>query len=401
MTVEPFIVKNIPKTSNDIKGQDKGMLSLKRAVAGFSRGGKAMLLHGPTGTGKTSAVIALANELDYELIEVNASSKRNKDQIESIIGAATSQMSLFGNSKIILIDDIDGLSGREDRGGAATLAKLIPKSSFPIVMTCIDAYSDKLKPVKKVSEAIEFHTLNYLSVANILKKVCDSEGIGFEDDAIKTLARMSGGDARAAINDLQMISANKKAIVMDDVKTMAERDYSEKITSALMKVFKTSDFDVAISAYNNIEEDYDKVMLWLDENIPKEYEKNEDIARAYEMMSRADVYKGRIRRRQHWRFLVYINALLSAGIASSKDEKYKKFTKYVPSMRLLKIWQANMKYNKRKGICGKIASKTRSSTKYAMDNVYPFMKFLVKGNGSRDIIDFFDFDKEELAFLIK
>src|SRR3989338_2700301 len=68
---------------------------------------KAMLLHGPTGNGKTVAVHALAKDSNLELIEINASDFRNKEAVLSIIGTASKQRSLFSTGKIILVDEVD------------------------------------------------------------------------------------------------------------------------------------------------------------------------------------------------------------------------------------------------------------------------------------------------------
>ena len=106
---------------------------------------------------------------------------------------------------------------------------------------------------------------------------------------------------------------------------------------ALLKVFKTTDPFVALSAFDNVNEDFDKRFLWIDENLPREYKDPKSLARAYDALSKADVFRGRIRRWQHWRFLVYIRAYLTAGVAVSKDEKYKKMVQYARSTRPLKI----------------------------------------------------------------
>src|SRR3989344_970244 len=107
----------------------------------------------------------------------------------------------------------------------------------------------------------------------------------------------------------------------------------------------------------------EKIFLWIDENLPREYDKPDDLAKAYDVLSRADVMYGRISRWQHWRFLSYVSELLTAGIAVSKKEKYSKFVQYQPTQRILKIWIANQKYLKRKAIAQKIAGATHSSVK--------------------------------------
>ncbi|MEK0337652.1 MAG: AAA family ATPase, partial [Nitrosopumilus sp.] len=128
--MQPFTIKYQPKKTNEIIGQDTAIKNLKNFVVNFKRQKKnAALLYGPSGVGKTISVHALANELNLEILEVNASDLRNAEQINSLVGSAVAQMSLFSKGKIILVDEIDGLSGMKDRGGLLAITKLIEKSS--------------------------------------------------------------------------------------------------------------------------------------------------------------------------------------------------------------------------------------------------------------------------------
>ena len=63
----------------------------------------------------------------------------------------------------------------------------------------------------------------------------------------------------------------------------------------------------------------DEIILWVEKNLPMEYE-GEELARAFDLLSKVDVFKGRIYKQQYWRFLVYENAFLSYGISSSKKQ---------------------------------------------------------------------------------
>src|SRR5690242_14895374 len=112
----PWVYKYAPKNSNEIIGQNKAIQKIIAYVTTYKQGKKPLLLTGPPGIGKTSCVYAVAQELDREIIEVNASDTRSKDAITSLVGAASKQQSLFFRSRIILIDEIDGVSGMSDRG---------------------------------------------------------------------------------------------------------------------------------------------------------------------------------------------------------------------------------------------------------------------------------------------
>lgn len=398
--MQSWIDRYVPNSLKDVQGQDKAVLQLKEFVINFKKQSKkALLLHGPSGCGKTASVIALARELDLELLEFNASDIRNKSRIEDVVGSSLKQMSLFAKSKVILLDEIDGLSGNKDRGGAAAVASLLNGSRFPVILTANDAYKQSLSSLRKKCEVVQMDALNYLSVAKVLTKICEKEKISFDDTTIKTLARRSGGDLRGAINDLQTSCLIKSELTKEKVDELSERMKLESMPSALIKVLKVTDPEVARKAFDNVKEDLDESMLWLEENLPKEYE-GKDLARAFDCLSRADVFKGRIRRWQYWRFMVYINDLMTAGVAVSKDNKYKKFISYTPTKRIFKLWRAKQSNAKRNSIAEKVAAKTHSSIKDTVKNTIPYIKQMSK---SKDFLTSFeqefDLSKEETAWL--
>ena len=397
--MQPWTKIYQPKNLSELQGQDTAIKHLKSFIENFKKGKRSALIHGPTGSGKTVAIYALANDLNHEIIEVNASDKRNKEEIHHLVGSASNQMSLFNKGKIILIDEIDGLSGTKDRGGIPEITRIIETTSFPLIFTANDPWDSKFSALRRKSEIIAFHTLNYLSISKVLERICKNENIKYDESALKSLARSTGGDLRSAINDLQLISQSTKKLNKKDVDELSQRNKKQTMINALMRIFKTLDPKIAISAFDDVEEDTNKRFLWIDENLPKEYTKSKDIANAYNQLSRADVFRGRIRRWQHWRFLVYINALLSAGIALSKDEKYKGFTKYGPTKRILKIWQANITNQKRKAIAEKIAEKTHISIKRSFQQI-PYIKAISKNKNFADLLkQEFKLEKEEISWL--
>ncbi|MBI3027796.1 replication factor C large subunit [Candidatus Woesearchaeota archaeon] len=399
--MRPLIHKYIPKTTKEIFGQDDVVKKLGKFIVNFSKEKKnSALIYGPSGTGKTCSVYAIADELGYEVIEVNASDMRNAEQINQKVGNAIKQQSLFAKGKIILVDEIDGLSGHEDRGGIQAITKLIEDSSFPLILTATNPFDNKFSSLRSKSNIMEFKQLDYLSIFKILKKICDYEKIKYDDGTLRALSRRCGGDARAAINDLQALTQEKKELTVESIEELADRNKTENIMTALNKVFKTTDLKIAISAFESVEEDLNEQLLWIDENLPKEYTKPEDLARAYEMLSKADVFSRRIKRWQHYRFLVYINALITAGIAAAKNEKYRNFVVYKPTGRILKLWWAKQKAAKKKAIAEKIALKTHSSKKEILKNTIPYLPVIFKSREMRSgIINEFEFDNEEIEWL--
>ena len=399
--MQPLVNKYIPKTTKEIFGQDISIKQLKNFISNFGKEKKnSALLYGPSGTGKTCSVYAIANEIGYEVIEVNASDFRNAEQINLKVGNAIKQRSLFAKGKIILVDEIDGLSGHQDRGGIQAITKLIQDSAYPIILTATNPFDNKFSSLRSKSNLIEFKQLDYFSIFNILKRICEHEKIKYKEDVLKALSRRAGGDARAAINDLQMLSQQKKELTKDSLEELSDRNKVDKIMTALNKIFKTTDLNVAISAFDNVEEDLNEQLLWIDENLPKEYTKPVELAKAYEMLSKADVFNRRIKRWQHYRFLVYINALITAGIASAKNEKYKNLVEYKPTGRILKLWWASQKAAKKKAIAEKIAMKTHSSKKEILKSTMPYLPIMFRNKELRNnLINQLDLNEEEVDWL--
>jgi len=399
---KPWINAHKPEKLSDVIGQDKIINDLKTYIETYSgQKKKSALLYGPSGCGKTLVVSLLAKHYGYELIEINASDARNKASIEALLGPAMEQQSLFFKSKIILIDEVDGLSGRKDRGGAIAVLNLAKTSPFPVLLTCENAWHEKLSKLRSKCSLMKFETPDHKIIAELITQICKKENVSYEETAINTIARRSGGDIRSAITDAHSLAQVHSKITAKEIATLEDRWRNESITNALIKIFKNSDPAVAIGAFDNVHEDIDKCILWIDENLPKEYKDPHDLARAYDALSMADVFRGRIRRWQHWRFLVYVNTLITAGVATAKKNRPVGFVKYAPTQRLLRIWRANMKYQKRKAISLKVAEMTHTSSKRAMQDILPYLGVIFKNKPewADKISEDFQLDPEEALWL--
>lgn len=366
---KPWVIEYRPAKLSEVRGQEKAVMQIKKFLEDFKKQKKkALLVYGPTGSGKTASVTASAKEHGYELLEINASDNRNKKNIEELAGSYIRQHSLFFTKKMLLVDEIDGLSGNSDRGGVSALIPLIKKTTIPIILTANDAWSSNLKALRTACSLVQFDKLKVDDIYAVLKEVCEKNNVKYNEAALKSLARKSDGDLRGALNDLETISRHSKLLEKVHIDDVSEREKKESILNALVKVFKNSDAKIALSAVDNIDEDLDEFILWVDENLPKEYTA-EDLEKAYDSLSKADVFRGRIIKREYWRFLVYASALATAGIAVSKTQKYKQFISYKRSSRILSIWIANQKLAKKKSIAEKLAKKTHVSLKVAVKSL--------------------------------
>jgi replication factor C large subunit len=388
----------LPKSSQDIIGQDDNIAKIKHFITHYTTiKKKALFIYGPLGTGKTSTIHAIARELKYDLLELNSSDARNKDAMASFLSSSLGQQSLFMLPKIILIDEVDNFSGRKDRGGLALLAKSLQKSSFPVIVTANDPFESKFNALRKISLMLEFQKVPHTTIFAHLHSICQKEEIESEEKALKSIARQCDGDVRAALIDLTTLAASG-AVTYDSLKNLTDRKRTDTIFHALNIIFKASTSDIAKTAFQTTDIKPDDVLLWLDENIPHEYKTASALAKSYEMLSRADIFKRRIMRRQHWRYLVYVFDLLSVGVSMSKDAKNPKFIDYKRSSRLLKMWMAKNKLAKRKEIAAKLAEKTHVSSRVAFMHI-PFLQHIFKGGEQSHIIRDLELSPEEVAWL--
>ena len=350
-----------PKSLNDIVGQDNAISKLKKAV----KEKKAILVYGVSGIGKSSSVHALAKELNYEILEINASDYRNKEQINEKVGSSARQASLFSKGKIILIDEIDGLNSK-DRGAITEIVNIIKETGHPVIIIGNEIWDSKFKDLRKNCELIQFEKLNYLDILKILKNILNKEGKDIEDSYLRKIAVNCRGDGRSAINDLELLMLSNDEI---DV-----REKKETILNVLKYIFKTKNQNEILKSISLLDENLDDVFLWLEENIPYEY-KNEVLRDAYDYLSKADVFRGRIRRWQYWRYLVYQNALMNLGVAFSNDKIENKFVSYKRNSRILKIWINNRKESKEKELAEKLSKELHMSKNKFMKE-FNYMKFL-------------------------
>ena len=396
-----FTTKYAPKNSDQVFGQQLAVSQLRNFITQYKQQQhKAALLLGPIGCGKTSSVYALAKELKYDVVELNSSDLRNAENITQFLNSALGQQSLFFTPKVVLIDEVDNISGAADRGCIPALIKAIEKSSFPVILTANDIEDSKFKALAKASQVIPYHKLQYKTVSHCLQWVCEQEEITFDEKAINSLARQVDGDMRAALIDLQGCS-QKKNLSFEQISTLSDRKRTETILNALMIIFKSSSVDTALPALENVDLEPRDTIHWIDENMPKEYLSPRALAKGYEILARADVFQGRIMNRQHWRFLAYINDLLTAGISSAKEEKNPQFVPYKQTMRFLRLWQAKMKNAKKKEIAAKLAAKTHTSTSVAGQQI-PYLQVMFQ-KGEKDvgfsIAQELELDEEEVEWL--
>lgn len=392
-----WVEKYRPESLEDYRGASNQKKELKDWAEKWEQGGQAVLLHGQAGTGKTSLVEALANDLDFELVETNASDVRTKSALKEELKEATRQASFFGGNKLILVDEVDGM-GRSDRGGIAEMKEIISESRFPVVMTANDAYDQKIRPLRNISKQVKLDSVHTNSINAHLKWILEQEGIGYDEGAVKRVARRAGGQMRSAINDLEAVALGREKLEKEHIEDLDQRDSRQEIFDALKIIFKTTDAENARRASDNLDEDAETFMQWVRENIPREYERPEDNEKAYYWISKADLFNGRIRRRMSWSLMKYIYEFSTVGVALSKDEKYSGWTKYQYPSKIKKMGQSRASRKKMGEVTSKIGRKLHLSRR-DVKNDLPFYSRLLQNN--KALNDQLELEEDEIEFVEK
>jgi len=386
-----------PETLSEYKGAKKEKEELKEWAENWEIGDKPVLLHGPAGTGKTSLVEALTEDLGHEMVETNASDVRTKSKLKSELKEAVRQKSFFGGQKMILIDEVDGM-GRSDRGGSQELNRIVEETKFPLVMTANDAYDSKIRTLKNKSKTIEIGKVHTNSINAHLKTILEEEGIEYEDGAVKRIARRANGQMRSAINDLEAVAKGRDKLTVDDLGSIGARDGEQEVFQALKMVFKTENPSTANQATENLDEDADTFLQWIRENTPREYERPDDNARAYNWISKADLFNGRIKRRMNWKLLKYVYLYSTVGVALSKKSKYSGWTRYQYPSKIRKMGSSRASRNKLESISKKIGEKLHISIQESKSELR-FISMLIEDNP--EIKEQLQLSDEDLEFLEK
>jgi len=364
----PWIEKYRPKKFENMKGQEEAIIKVKNFINGFPKRKKAIILHGPPGTGKTSMAYVIANEMDSEIFELNASDFRNKEKLQTILKPAIEQKSLTKKSKVILVDEVDGISGYYDRGGIVELLRLIDSTSYPIIITANNIWNKKFSSLRRKSELVQLKEIDYKTIKEIMFDILRKESLFMNQNILISIAIRAKGDIRAAINDLQSSARMQDPSLI----TFDERNKKVDIFNALRMIFKGKPTKKLLRILDSVNMHLDDILLWMEKNIPAEY-KGKELARAYDLLSKVDIFRRRIYRRQYWRFLVYENIFLSYGISALKKKVKTGFTSYKKPTRILKMWMNNQRTVRKKSIAKKYAEYVHVGQKRAMRE-FPIIK---------------------------
>jgi len=374
----PWVIKYRPKRIDDVINQEEAKRIvipwLKQWLEGRIPPKRALLLYGPPGVGKTSLVEAAANELGFELLELNASDHRSAEAIRRTVGVAAFKKPLFGKGIIILLDEIDGIAPKEDAGGLRALLEIIRETRNPIIMTANDPWKEQLRPLREVAELVRFKPLSTTQIVALLQKICDLEGIECEREALKYIAEVNQGDVRACINDLQAVAEGYGRVTLDIVKMLVRgRDKKVDVFRTLNAVFYSDPAWKVKKAVSNSEVDYETLIAWINDNVPRKYTEPEDLYRAFEALSRATLFLSRAKYRGHWSLLSYVFDLIGPGVRYARKSKSPAKARYSYPERIKLLAKAKEAREIRENLAAKIAARIGTSRKTVKSEVLPFL----------------------------
>lgn len=314
-----------PKNLREIAGNETAVeeLTVWAKEIFKPRSKKAAVLHGPAGCGKTSAAYAVAAENGWEVIELNASDQRSADVIKRIVGPASTCNTFTQTTRLIILDEADNLHGNEDRGGTKAITEIVKRSAQPIILTANEKYKME-QGLLRNCKIITFQRIKPGTVFSVLKRIAEDAEIEIPDSTLIYLAKNARGDLRSAVNDLQALSISTSisiptSIPEEEIVT-GRRDIMPDIFAVLKLIFGAEGYGLqnAITALYRLDKTPEESIQWIYKNFSYEYDQ-ESFLHGLQYLSRADMFLGRVRQRENYKFWRYASSLMVCSVLSAKE----------------------------------------------------------------------------------
>ncbi|XP_004681405.1 PREDICTED: replication factor C subunit 1 isoform X1 [Condylura cristata] len=290
---------------------------------------KAALLSGPPGVGKTTTASLVCQELGYSYVELNASDTRSKNSLKEIVAESLNNTSIKGfyssgaahsmsKKHALIMDEVDGMAGSEDRGGIQELIGLIKHTKIPIICMCNDRNHPKIRSLVHYCFDLRFQRPRVEQIKGAMLSIAFKEGLKIPPPAMNEIILGANQDIRQVLHNMSMWCARSKALTYDQAKADAHRakkDIKLGPFDVARKVFASGEETAHMSLVDKLDlffHDYSIAPLFVQENYVhvKPVAAGGDMKKHLMLLSRAadsicdgDLVDRQIRSKQNWSLL--------------------------------------------------------------------------------------------------
>ena len=204
----PLASRMRPRTLDEVVGQEHIVgrdKLLFRAILADKL--SSLIFYGPPGTGKTTLAKVIANTTKAEFVQLNATISGKKD-MEEVVKQAQQSWAMYGKRTILFVDEIH----RFNKAQQDYLLPFVEDGTLVLIgATTENPYFEVNSALISRSNIFELRKLDHKDIRSLLKRaIADEErGMGiykafFDEDALDFLAKVSNGDARNALNALEI-----------------------------------------------------------------------------------------------------------------------------------------------------------------------------------------------------
>ncbi|SKB51446.1 putative ATPase [Lachnospiraceae bacterium] len=204
----PLAARMRPETLDEVVGQEHIVgrdKMLYRAIKADKL--SSLILYGPPGTGKTTIAKVIANTTKAEFVQLNATVSGKKD-MEAVTSKAKDDLGMYGKKTILFIDEIH----RFNKGQQDYLLPFVEDGTVILIgATTENPYFEVNGALLSRSIIFELKPLNMDDIRTLIKRAITDPDKGFgsygadiDDDALEFLADQSDGDARSALNAVEL-----------------------------------------------------------------------------------------------------------------------------------------------------------------------------------------------------